>query len=227
MKLLIAEDDNELRAYLRTSLMASGFVVDAVANGVNVLAYLKSSSYDLLILDVMMPGMDGLEVLRRIRTSDNQVPVLMLSGRHLVEDRVKGLELGADDYLIKPFALTELLARVNTLLRRRSSQPQETRLAVADLELDLISRKASRGGRRIELTSREFVLLELLLRRRDEALSKSLIASQVWGIDFDSGTNVIEVAIRRLRAKIDDDFEVKLIHTVRGMGYRLEVPTTT
>lgn len=227
MKLLIAEDDNELRAYLRTSLMASGFVVDAVANGVNVLAYLKSSSYDLLILDVMMPGMDGLEVLRRIRTSDNQVPVLMLSGRHLVEDRVKGLELGADDYLIKPFALTELLARVNTLLRRRGSQPQETRLAVADLELDLISRKASRGGHRIELTSREFVLLELLLRRRDEALSKSLIASQVWGIDFDSGTNVIEVAIRRLRAKIDDDFEVKLIHTVRGMGYRLEVPTTT
>ena len=226
MKLLIAEDDNELRAYLRTSLMASGFVVDAVANGVNVLAYLKSSSYDLLILDVMMPGMDGLEVLRRIRTSDNQVPVLMLSGRHLVEDRVKGLELGADDYLIKPFALTELLARVNTLLRRRGSQPQETRLTVADLELDLISRKASRGGRRIELTSREFVLLELLLRRRDEALSKSLIASQVWGIDFDSGTNVIEVAIRRLRAKIDDDFEVKLIHTVRGMGYRLEVPTT-
>jgi two-component system copper resistance phosphate regulon response regulator CusR len=227
MKLLVAEDDNELRAYLRLSLMASGFVVDAVANGVNVQAYLKSSSYDLLILDVMMPGMDGLEVLRRIRTSDNQVPVLMLSGRHLVEDRVKGLELGADDYLIKPFALTELLARVNTLLRRRSSQPQETRLAVADLELDLISRKASRGGRRIELTSREFVLLELLLRRRDEALSKSLIASQVWGIDFDSGTNVIEVAIRRLRAKIDDDFEIKLIHTVRGMGYRLEVPTTT
>lgn len=227
MKLLIAEDDNELRAYLRASLMASGFVVDAVANGVNVLAYLKSSSYDLLILDVMMPGMDGLEVLRRIRTSDNQVPVLMLSGRHLVEDRVKGLELGADDYLIKPFALTELLARVNTLLRRRGNQPQETRLAVADLELDLISRKASRGGHRIELTSREFVLLELLLRRRDEALSKSLIASQVWGIDFDSGTNVIEVAIRRLRAKIDDDFEVKLIHTVRGMGYRLEVPTTT
>jgi len=227
MKLLVAEDDNELRAYLRLSLMASGFVVDAVANGVNVQAYLKSSSYDLLILDVMMPGMDGLEVLRRIRTSDNQVPVLMLSGRHLVEDRVKGLELGADDYLIKPFALTELLARVNTLLRRRSSQPQETRLAVADLELDLISRKASRGGRRIELTSREFVLLELLLRRRDEALSKSLIASQVWGIDFDSGTNVIEVAIRRLRAKIDDDFEIKLIHTVRGMGYRLEVPATT
>ena len=227
MKLLVAEDDNELRAYLRLSLMASGFVVDAVANGVNVQAYLKSSSYDLLILDVMMPGMDGLEVLRRIRTSDNQVPVLMLSGRHLVEDRVKGLELGADDYLIKPFALTELLARVNTLLRRRSSQPQETRLAVADLELDLISRKASRGGHRIELTSREFVLLELLLRRRDEALSKSLIASQVWGIDFDSGTNVIEVAIRRLRAKIDDDFEIKLIHTVRGMGYRLEVPATT
>ncbi|MEK8078330.1 heavy metal response regulator transcription factor [Pseudomonas sp. XK-1] len=227
MKLLIAEDDNELRAYLRTSLMASGFVVDAVANGVNVLAYLKSSSYDLLILDVMMPGMDGLEVLRRIRTSGNQVPVLMLSGRHLVEDRVKGLELGADDYLIKPFALTELLARVNTLLRRRGNQPQETRLAVADLELDLISRKASRGGHRIELTSREFVLLELLLRRRDEALSKSLIASQVWGIDFDSGTNVIEVAIRRLRAKIDDDFEIKLIHTVRGMGYRLEVPATT
>jgi two-component system, OmpR family, copper resistance phosphate regulon response regulator CusR len=224
MKLLIAEDDNELRAYLRTSLMASGFVVDAVTNGVNVLAYLKSSAYDLLILDVMMPGMDGLEVLRRIRASDSQMPVLMLSGRHLVEDRVKGLELGADDYLIKPFALTELLARVNTLLRRRSSQPQETRLSVADLELDLISRKASRGGHRIELTSREFVLLELLLRRRDEALSKSLIASQVWGIDFDSGTNVIEVAIRRLRAKIDDDFKVKLIHTVRGTGYRLEVP---
>ena len=227
MKLLIAEDDNEMRAYLRMSLMASGFNVDAVANGVNALAYLKCESYDLLILDVMMPGIDGMEVLSRIRAANNQVPVLMLSGRHLVEDRVKGLEQGADDYLIKPFSFSELLARVHTLLRRRCNQPPETRLSVADLELDLVSRKASRGGRRIELTSREFALLELLLRRRDEALSKSLIASQVWWVDFDSGTNTIEVAIRRLRAKIDDDFEVKLIHTVRGMGYRLEVPTTS
>mgnify|MGYP001760114793 FL=1 len=179
---------------------------------------------DRLILDVMMPGLDGWEVLQKVRASGKDVPVLFLTARDRVEDRVKGLELGADDYLIKPFAFSELLARVRTLLRRGSSAPSQTYMKLADLEVDLLKRRAIRGGKRIDLTAKEFALLELLLRRRGEVLPKSLIASQVWDMNFDSDTNVIEVAIRRLRAKIDDDFEVKLIHTSRGMGYMLDSP---
>jgi two-component system copper resistance phosphate regulon response regulator CusR len=177
-----------------------------------------------LILDVMMPGMDGWEVMKALRASGSEVPVLFLSARDQVEDRVKGLELGADDYLLKPFAFSELLARVRTLLRRSQSTPVANHITLASLSVDFMKRRVLRGGQRVELTSKEFALLELLLRRRGEVLSKSLIASHIWDMNFDSDTNVIEVAVRRLRAKIDDNFEPKLIKTVRGMGYVIDEP---
>jgi len=224
MKLLVAEDEPKTGMYLQRGLSEAGFTVDRVTTGPDALQSVLSAPYDLLILDVMMPGLDGWEVLRRVRAAGHEVPVLFLTARDRVEDRVKGLELGADDYLVKPFAFSELLARVRTLLRRGHAAALQTQLKVADLEVDLLKRRAVRGGQRIDLTAKEFALLELLLRRRGEVLPKSLIASQVWDMNFDSDTNVIEVAIRRLRAKIDDDFQPKLIHTARGMGYMLDVP---
>ena len=181
-----------------------------------------TGDYDLLVLDVMLPGLNGWQLLQSLRRSGNALPVLFLTARDQVEDRVKGLELGADDYLVKPFAFSEFLARVRTLLRRGKASIEPTVLRIADLELDLMRRRAQRGGRRIDLTAKEFALLELLLRRQGEVLTRSLIASQVWDMNFDSDTNVIEVAMRRLRAKMDDDFEPKLLRTIRGMGYVLE-----
>ena len=185
-----------------------------------------SETYDLVILDVMLPDVDGWRIVQSLREAGKQVPVLFLTARGGVDDRVKGLELGADDYLVKPFAFSELLARVRTLLRRGSTPPVQDRLQVADLVLDLPRRRASRGGQRINLTGKEFALLELLVRRRGEVLPRSLIASQVWDINFDSDSNVIDVAIRRLRAKVDEGFAPRLIQTVRGMGYLLDVPET-
>ncbi|WP_145144883.1 heavy metal response regulator transcription factor [Pseudomonas duriflava] len=227
MNLLIAEDEPKTGLYLQQGLSEAGFTVDRVMSGTEALEKALSGAYELLILDVMMPGLDGWAVLSALRAADKDMPVLFLTARDQVEDRVKGLELGADDYLVKPFAFSELLARVRTLLRRRVAAPLQTVLTLADLEIDLISRKALRGGQRIDLTTKEFALLELLIRRRGEVLPKTLIAAQVWNIHFDSDTNIIEVAVRRLRAKIDDGFEVKLIHTVRGMGYMLDAPETT
>ncbi len=224
MKLLLAEDEPRIGTYVQRGLNEAGFNVDLVITGTNALQHALSEAYDLLILDVTMPGLDGWEVLRMVRAAGKDVPVLFLTARDRVEDRVKGLELGADDYQIKPFAFSELLARVRSLLRRGSSAPSQTHIKIADLEIDLMKRRALRGGKRIDLTAKEFALLELLFRRRGEVLPKSLIASQVWDINFDSDTNVIEVAIRRLRAKIDDDFDLKLISTVRGMGYMLDAP---
>ncbi|MCQ6256893.1 heavy metal response regulator transcription factor [Pseudomonas sp. Q11] len=222
MKLLIVEDQTKTGQYLRQGLTEAGFNADLVADGITGQQLALSGEYALLILDVMLPGRDGWQILQAVRGAGLDTPVLFLTARDAVQDRVHGLELGADDYLVKPFAFSELLARVRSLLRRGSSTPQETSLRLADLRLDLIRRRVERSGRRIDLTAKEFALLELLLRRQGEVLPKSLIASQVWDMNFDSDTNVIEVAIRRLRIKIDDDFPSKLIHTVRGMGYVLE-----
>lgn len=222
MKLLIVEDQLKTGHYLRQGLSEAGFHADLVADGSTGQQLALSGEYALLILDVMLPGRDGWQILQAVRGAGLDTPVMFLTARDAVEDRVHGLELGADDYLIKPFAFSELLARVRSLLRRGSSATQETSLQLADLRLDLIRRRVERGGKRIDLTAKEFALLEMLLRRQGEVLPKSLIASQVWDMNFDSDTNVIEVAIRRLRIKIDDEFPDKLIHTVRGMGYVLE-----
>lgn len=222
MKLLIVEDQTKTGQYLRQGLSEAGFNADLVADGITGQQLALSGEYALLILDVMLPGRDGWQILQAVRGAGLDTPVLFLTARDAVQDRVHGLELGADDYLVKPFAFSELLARVRSLLRRGSSTQQETSLQLADLRLDLIRRRVERRGRRIDLTAKEFALLEMLLRRQGEVLPKSLIASQVWDMNFDSDTNVIEVAIRRLRIKIDDDFPSKLIHTVRGMGYVLE-----
>lgn len=223
MKLLIVEDEPKTGDYLRQGLTEAGFLADLARTGTDGLHLAITGDYDLLVLDVMLPGLNGWQLLETLRRSGNTLPVLFLTARDQVEDRVKGLELGADDYLVKPFAFSEFLARVRTLLRRGKTSLDPTVLQIADLELDLLRRRVQRGGRRIDLTAKEFALLELLLRRQGEVLPRSLIASQVWDINFDSDSNVIEVAIRRLRAKMDDDFEPKLLRTIRGMGYVLEV----
>lgn len=224
MKLLVVEDEAKTGEYLRQGLTEAGFVVDLAANGLDGQHLAMTEPYDLIVLDVMLPDVDGWRIVQTLRAADNRVPVLFLTARDSVADRVKGLELGADDYLVKPFAFAELLARVRTLLRRGATQVALDRIQIADLVLDLARRRATRAGRRIVLTNKEFALLELLARRRGEVLPRSLIASQVWDMNFDSDSNVIDVAIRRLRAKIDDDFDIKLIQTVRGMGYVLENP---
>jgi two-component system copper resistance phosphate regulon response regulator CusR len=224
MKILVVEDEPKTGNYLKQGLAEAGFIVDLARDGEDGLHDALTVNYDLVILDVMLPGLDGWGVLRGIRASGKEIPVLFLTARDQVDDRVRGLELGADDYLVKPFAFAELLARVRTLLRRGGKIKESEILRAVDLELDLIRRRATRAGKRIDLTAKEFALLELLLRRQGEVLPRSLIAAQVWDMNFDSDTNVIEVAVKRLRAKVDDDFELKLIRTVRGMGYVLEVP---
>lgn len=222
MKILIVEDETKTGDYLKQGLQESGFVVDLARNGVDGLHLALTGDYDLLVLDVMLPGLDGWQLLQKFRQIGKEAPVIFLTAKDEVTDRVHGLELGADDYLVKPFAFAELLARIRTLLRR--NKPKETEvLRIADLELDPLKRRVTRSGQRIDLTAKEFVLLELLLRRQGEVLPRSLIASQVWDMNFDSDTNVIEVAVRRLRAKIDDGFEPKLIRTIRGMGYVIDV----
>lgn len=222
MKLLVVEDETKTGDYLRQGLIEAGFVVDLARDGLDGLHLAQSGDYALIILDVMLPKLNGWQILAGLREAACETPVLFLTARDQVEDRVKGLELGADDYLIKPFAFSELLARVRTLLRRGSRVIESEQMRIADLELDLMRRRVTRGGQRIDLTSKEFALLELFMRRQGEVLPRSLIASQIWDMNFDSDTNVIEVAIRRLRAKVDDGFDQKLIKTVRGIGYVLE-----
>ena len=222
MRLLVVEDEVKTGDYLKQGLSESGFQVSLARNGLDGHHFAMTELFDVIILDVMLPDVSGWRILQSLREANNETPVLFLSARDSVDDRVKGLELGADDYLIKPFAFSEVLARVRTLIRRGGTQKIADILTEADLEIDIPKRKVQRAGKRILLSNKEFNLLELLLRREGEVLPRSLIASQVWDMNFDSDTNVIDVAIRRLRGKIDDEFGVKLIHTVRGMGYKLE-----
>lgn len=222
MRILVVEDEIKTADYLRKGLSESGYLVEVALNGLDGQHLIQESEFDLIILDVMLPGFDGWQLLQIVRRKA-QTPVLFLTARDAVEDRVKGLELGADDYLVKPFSYAELLARVRTLLRRGPPREVE-QFKVADLELDLLRRRVTRQGERLTLTNKEFALLHLLLSREGEVLSRAQIASQVWQMNFDSDTNVVDVAIRRLRAKVDDPYQPKLIHTVRGMGYLLEAP---
>ncbi len=225
MRALIIEDQSTTGEYLRQGLSESSFVADLAQSGPDGLHLALTGSYDVIILDVMLPGMDGWQVLKDMRQAGKHTPVIMLTARDKVGDRVKGLDLGADDYLVKPFAFSELLARIRSLLRRGAAQ-EPVLLSLADLEMDLARRRVSRGGQRIDLTAKEFTLLSLLLRHQGEVLSRTLIAEQVWDMNFDSDTNVVEAMVRRLRAKVDDRFSPKLIHTLRGMGYVLDVRDT-
>ncbi len=225
MKILVIEDEYKVAEYLRRALTEHNHIVDIALEGMGGLHLARESQYDLILLDVVLPDIDGFSILRDLR-KNSVVPILMLTAQSKVEDRVKGLHEGADDYLVKPFALSELLARVLALGRRgipdASESPGSNVLRVADLELDLLRRRASRAGVRLDLTAKEFALLALLMRRQGEVFSRLDLAEQVWDINFNSNTNVVEVAVRRLRGKIDDPFEKKLLHTVRGMGYVLE-----
>lgn len=221
MRLLIVEDEPKTVAYLRKGLSEHGFVVDVAEQGDDGQHLALSGQYDLIILDVLLPQRDGWAIIAEMRRRGILTPVLFLTARDAIQDRVKGLELGADDYLIKPFAFSELLARVRTLLRRGPERQPEV-LRVADLEIDLLRFQARRGGSRLDLTPKEFVLLSLLAQRAGEVLSRTLIAEQVWDMNFDSDSNVVDVAVRRLRRKVDEPFPSKLIHTVRGVGYVLQ-----
>ncbi len=221
LSILVVEDENKTAAYLKKGLLENHFAVDVAQQGDEGLELALSGTYDLLILDVMLPRRDGWSILSELRRAGKQTPVLFLTARDAVRHRVKGLELGADDYLVKPFAFSELLARIHSILRRTVGSQPET-LQLADLEIDLLHHKAARGGRRLELTPTEFQLLALLARRKGEVLSRKLIAEQVWDINFDTDTNVVDVHVRRLRSKVDDPYEQKLIYTVRGVGYVLE-----
>ncbi|MHB1012672.1 MAG: heavy metal response regulator transcription factor [Desulfobacteria bacterium] len=221
MRILVVEDEQKAAAYLRKGLSENGFVVDVAGTGEEGLHLAFSVDYDLIVLDVMLPEGNGWSVISGMRAKGRQTPVLFLTARDSVPDRVRGLELGADDYLVKPFAFSELLARIRSILRRGPARQPEV-VRAADLEIDLVRHKARRGGKELDLTPKEFALLSLLVRRAGEVLSRSLIAEQVWDINFESDTNVVDVAIRRLRSKVDDPFGKKLVHTVRGVGYVFE-----
>ena len=221
MKLLVVEDEPKTAIYLRKGLAENGFVVDVAETGADGLILTTTGDYDLIVLDVVLPQVDGWSILSALRDAGKQMPVLFLTARDSVSDRVKGLELGADDYLVKPFAFSELLARVHSLLRRGPGRRTKL-LCVADLEIDVARQCVMRGGRHMELTAKEFALVSLLAQRTGEILSRTVIAEQVWDMNFDCDSNVVDVAIRRLRSKIDDPFDKKLIYSVRGRGYVLK-----
>ncbi len=222
MKILIVEDDARTGEYLKKGLTEAGFSVDLVAGGLDAVHEGLMAEHELIVLDVNLPSLDGFQVLKILRAAGRDVPILFLTARDGVEDRVRGLEAGADDYLIKPFAFSELLARIRTLMRRGRPREADT-IEFSDLRVDLLRRRVTRGGDVLNLTAKEFALLELFVRRQGEVLSRSFIASQVWDMNFDSDSNVVEVAVRRLRAKVDDAYPNKLIHTLRGMGYVLDL----
>ncbi len=221
MKLLIVEDEVKTASFLKRGFGEAGFVVSVAADGLEGMRQIEGGAFDLILLDIMLPGMNGWNLLTWMRGAGLQTPVLILTARDEVPDRVKGLELGADDYLVKPFAFSELLARARTILRRPPVREAAT-LRVADLELDLAGHRATRAGQRLDLTAREFTLLSLLMRRAGEVLTRTFIAESVWDINAGSDTNVVDVAVRRLRGKVDDPFARKLLRTVRGVGYVLE-----
>lgn len=225
MRLLLVEDQSMAADYIAKGLRENDFVVDVANNGVDGLHFLLTNDYDLAVLDVMLPGMNGWKILELARQAGRATPVMFLTARDEVEDRVRGLELGAEDYLIKPFSFSELLARVRVIMRRQtvhSAPLEESVLQISNLQLDFHKHRVTREGKRIELTQKEFLLLNLLMRRSGEVLSRTVLAEQVWDMNFDPETNVIDVAIRRLRSKIDDGFDIKLLHTIRGAGYVLE-----
>jgi two-component system, OmpR family, copper resistance phosphate regulon response regulator CusR len=221
MRILIIEDEAKTAKFLQKGFEEAGFVVDLADDGLDGLYMAQGMNFDIVILDVMIPHLDGWQVLTQLRKSGRQMPVLLLTARDAVHERVRGFELGADDYVVKPFAFSELLARSRSLLRRGLPRGEEA-IRLADLEIDLLRQRATRSGQRLELTAKEFLLLSVLARRAGEVLSRTLIAESVWDMNFDSDTNVVDVNVRRLRSKVDDPFPVKLIHTVRGAGYVLE-----
>lgn len=221
MRVLVVEDEEKILSFLRKGLRESGYTVDTAMNGNDGLQMALSREYDVVILDIMLPGIDGWKVMERLRDARKDVPVLFLTARDAVQDRIKGLELGADDYIVKPFAFSELIARMRTVMRRGSVKSAEI-VRVGDLELDFTAHRATRSGKRLDLTPKEFSLLSLLARRAGEVLTRLRIAERIWDVDFQSDTNVVDVHMRRLRSKVDDPFEQKLIHTVRGVGYVLE-----
>jgi len=226
MRVLLVEDDSETAAYIARGLREAGHVCDVVADGRDALATARDSDYDALVVDRMLPGLDGLSVIRRLRDERRSTPALVLSALGEVDDRIDGLRAGGDDYLVKPFAFTELLARLEALQRRAHGTSAETRLTVGDLELDLLTRNATRAGRSIELQPREFRLLECLMRHSGQVVTRTMLLERVWDYHFDPQTNVIDVHISRLRSKIDRDFDAPLVHTVRGAGYILRAPRT-
>jgi DNA-binding response OmpR family regulator len=222
MRILVVEDEKRIADFLCRGLQGVGYAVDAALTGISALERIQSADYDLVILDLMLPDMDGLNVLERIRDSKVGPPVLILSARGGLEDRVKGLEQGADDYLVKPFAFVELLARVRALLRR--GQPAPEKLQVGNLMLDWVRRKVTRGAETIDLAPKEFGILEYMMRNKGRPLSRTMIVEHVWDMDYDGLTNIVDVYIRHLRSKIDDNYPQKLIQTVRGVGYMIDVP---
>ena len=221
MRLLVVEDDPAIASFLAKGLKEAGFAVDHAASGGAALEMASSTTYDLAVVDLMLPGLDGLGLIEELRRRRISVPVIILSARRSVDDRVRGLQAGGDDYLTKPFAFEELLARVQALIRRATGAAEPTRLAVGDLALDLVSRKVERGGRALDLRPREYALLEYLMRNPGRVVSKAMILSHVFDYSFDPRTNVVDVLVHRLREKVDKEFAMPMIHTVRGMGYVL------
>jgi two-component system OmpR family response regulator len=224
MRILVVEDDKKIASFIVNGLKQGGFTVDHANNGQTGMELALASTYDAAVIDVMLPQLDGLSLIERLRQHKVQTPVIILSAKRSVDDRIKGLQRGGDDYMTKPFSFAELLARLHALIRRANHESDPTRFAVGDLALDLLTREVSRGDVKIDLQPREFALLELLMRHNGQVISKTMIIEQVWGYSYDPMTNIVDVLVSRLRNKIDRDFDTKLIQTYRGVGYALKLP---